>query len=138
MPYQSDLPELRYYKGDLDELMHRISYWDEKTGRLIIVDEGYLTNHASIPKIVPPFIINDRGRITPAAVIHDYLYDIGQLGFTPECEAWMSRSDADRIFLDIMLEMGMPKWRAYLAYSAVRLNLLAQARWAEEHNHEDF
>lgn len=45
-----------------------------------------------------------------AAVIHDYLIRL----------ALCARRDADDIFLEAMLAIGMPKWRAEVMHLAVR------------------
>ena len=77
----------------------------------IVIPVGFQTDFASIPSafriIVPPF-----GRHAPAAVIHDYLYAIGQNGM---------RRYADRIFRDAMKESGVPFTRRWLMYAMVRL-----------------
>jgi hypothetical protein len=78
-------------------------------GASVIVPEGFVTDLASVPRILwaifPPF-----GRYTEAAVVHDYLYRI---------EA--DRKEADKEFYYIMRDEGVKKWKAKLMYWAVRL-----------------
>jgi hypothetical protein len=72
---------------------------------------GFVTDFASIPpffqSLIQPF-----GRHAPAAVLHDYLYAIGQK---------RARAIADRLFLNAMREAGVPAFRRSLMYRMVRL-----------------
>ncbi|EFI4072610.1 DUF1353 domain-containing protein [Escherichia coli] len=74
------------------------------------VPEGYVTDLASVPRILwsvfPP-----HGRYAKAAIIHDWLYD----------NALRTKREADKIFLDAMCVLGVPRWRRVLMYAAVRL-----------------
>ena len=76
----------------------------------ITVHAGFVTDFASVPRmfwlILPPW-----GRYAPAAVVHDFLYYTGHL----------PRAKADRIFLVLMAKRGVPAWKRYLIYWAVRL-----------------
>ncbi|EBW6364527.1 phage tail protein, partial [Salmonella enterica subsp. enterica serovar Oranienburg] len=56
--------------------------------------------------ILPP-----DGKYAKAAIIHDYLYD----------NALRTKQEADRIFLDGMTVLGVPKWKRAIMYQAVRL-----------------
>lgn len=75
---------------------------------VITVPKGKVTDLASVPKLLwgifPPY-----GRYTESAVVHDYLYAIGH-----------NRKEADKIFLELMLNNGTSKLRAYPMYLAVR------------------
>ena len=75
------------------------------------VPKGFRTNFASTPwwlwAIFPP-----RGRWSRAAILHDYIYS--QPG---EC----SRFLADALFREAMESSGVPLWRRFLMYYAVRL-----------------
>jgi hypothetical protein len=89
-------------------------------GILIEVGEGFPTDLATIPwpLIAVPGAAR-YGNHNRAAVIHDYLYFMrGQVGQGVQ----MSRAEADRLFLDIMLEDGVAGWKAWLMYLAVRVS----------------
>lgn len=77
----------------------------------ITVPAGFTTDGASVPDwlqhIFDPF---DPDYAT-AAVIHDWLY----------YKKLVSRKEADKIFLEVMLKMGTPRWKAYTFYYTVRL-----------------
>ncbi|EBY8229153.1 DUF1353 domain-containing protein, partial [Salmonella enterica subsp. enterica serovar Adelaide] len=45
-----------------------------------------------------------------AAIIHDYLYD----------NAFRTKQEADLIFLDGMMVLGVPEWKRIVMYLAVR------------------
>ena len=77
---------------------------------VIRVPAGFVTDLASVPRflwsILPP-----HGRYAKAAIVHDYLYDY----------AIGTRKRADDIFLEGMKVLGVPKWRRYVMYWAVRM-----------------
>ena len=75
-----------------------------------LIPAGFQTDFASVPRplwvLFPPY-----GKYTKAAVVHDWLY----------VERPVSRKDADGIFRRIMRELGVPWWRRYLMWAAVRI-----------------
>ncbi|MDL2275150.1 DUF1353 domain-containing protein [Desulfosarcina sp. OttesenSCG-928-G10] len=76
---------------------------------IIVVPAGTETDFASVPRalwrILPPW-----GKYSPAAVVHDYLYDSGI----------MTRAEADQVFLDLMKALGVPYLTRYAMYWGVR------------------
>ena len=80
------------------------------SGDIVSVPQGFRTDFASVPRIfwriVPPV-----GLYGKAAVVHDYLYDSRE----------RSRADADKIFLEAMIVLGVPKLQRNLMYRAVRI-----------------
>ncbi len=72
---------------------------------------GFVTDFASIPSFFH-FIVQPFGRHAPAAVLHDYLYALGQK---------KARRLADRLFLNAMKDAGVPGFRRSLMYRMVRL-----------------
>lgn len=88
------------------------TYYHEVKGTEIVVTvpEGFVTDFASIPgpaqALIQPF-----GRHAPAAVLHDFLYALGQR---------KARAYADRLFLHAMKESGVPYWRRSVMYRMVR------------------
>lgn len=92
----------------LEEFQYRIG--NEHTGDLIVVPEGFITDFASIPRlfwnILPPF-----GKYSPAAVIHDYLYN----------RRLYSRKKCDQVFLEAMTVMKVVWWKRQTMYWAVRV-----------------
>ncbi|EHM6603896.1 DUF1353 domain-containing protein [Salmonella enterica] len=51
------------------------------------------------------------GKYAKAAIIHDYMYD----------NALRTKQEADLIFLDGMVVLGVPKWKRTVMYWAVRM-----------------
>ncbi len=80
------------------------------SGQVITVPVGVITDLASVPRLLwtifPPL-----GKYSKAAILHDYLYD----------QAIGTKEWADKIFLEAMEVLGVPKWRRILMYWAVRL-----------------
>lgn len=80
---------------------------------LIKIPAGFITDFASIPPFLQIFI-NKYGEHNSASIIHDWLY-------SKECYLRISRLEADRIFLEIMLENKVNKIKAHIMYRAVRI-----------------
>jgi hypothetical protein len=93
-------------------LVERFSVYTEQTGEekvWIEVEEGFETDFASIPKIFLPFL-EWRDKFNKAAVVHDWLYNTKQF----------DRKTTDKIFLELMLTLGINEFKAYLFYFIVR------------------
>jgi len=83
-----------------------------RTGRehiRYIVPAGFVTDFASVPRILWP-ILPPYGRYGKAAVLHDYLYRSGIV----------ERYEADLIFKEAMEVLGVAKWKMTLLYWGVR------------------
>ncbi|EIZ2109275.1 DUF1353 domain-containing protein [Salmonella enterica] len=76
---------------------------------VISVSAGFVTDLASVPRIFWTLLPPD-GKYAKAAIIHDYLYD----------NALRTKKEADRIFLDGMTVLGVPRWKRTIMYWAVR------------------
>ena len=80
-------------------------------GRFISPPEGLITDFASIPKplweVFPPTGDGPKARYGLSAVIHDYLYQTGQIDGVP-----IARRYADAIFYAANLSLGIPRWLA--------------------------
>ncbi|EAP2902404.1 DUF1353 domain-containing protein [Salmonella enterica subsp. enterica serovar Chester] len=85
-------------------------YLSEDYSDVIEVPAGFITDLATIPRIFWSLMPPD-GRYAKAAIIHDYLYD----------NALRTKYEADRIFLDGMTVLGVPRWKRTIIYWAVRL-----------------
>lgn len=85
------------------------SYLDPDYG-LIEVPADFVTDFASVPRWPLTFaLLGQYGHA--AAVLHDWLYTTGQL----------SRTDADRVFLNALRSCGIARWRSWLMFSGVRI-----------------
>ena len=86
-----------------------------RIGKTLHVPTWFPTDLASIPALGRPFFkVNGKHRV--AAIVHDMLYS------AQHClEQEYTRKQADKIFLDIMCELGVNLFKAYAMYLAVRL-----------------
>jgi hypothetical protein len=76
----------------------------------ITVPTGFITDFASVPRVPLAFwLTGDTAH--DAAVIHDYLYSTGMF----------KREIADAVLLEAMAASGIPIWRRYAMYFAVRV-----------------
>lgn len=89
-----------------------------ENGDCYTIPEGFVTDFASVPRclwwLLPPM-----GRYGKAALLHDWLYSVRTT----------SRKEADEIFLDAMLMMGVRKLIALAMFVAVRL--FGWTRWKD-------
>ncbi len=85
-------------------------YLSDDNSDVISVPAGFVTDLASVPRIFWTLLPPD-GKYAKAAIIHDYLYD----------NALRTKKEADKIFLDGMTVLGVPKWKRTVMYWAVRM-----------------
>jgi hypothetical protein len=97
---------------------HRVCHplvFEAKDGHTFVVPAGFVTDGASVPRLMwalyPPF----GDDYEPAAVLHDYLY--------AHAEAFegLTRRDADDIFLEAMTAAGFRASGRRAIYWAVRV-----------------
>ena len=93
-----------------EEFSVRVGKVSAFVDEVVTVPKGFVTDFASIPRVVRSFI-PQLGRYSWAAVVHDYLYSEGD----------GKRKDADLLFLALMASSGVPWWKRRLIYRAVRL-----------------
>ena len=92
-------------------LVQSFGYRDETEKLEIVVPTTFRTDFASIPDLAR-IALSPFGRHAKAAVIHDWLYAIGEPGL---------RATADRVFLHAMVELGVDKAARDLMYGAVSI-----------------
>ena len=81
------------------------------------VPEGFVADGASVPRIFWPFMPPD-GQHRAAALAHDWIY--ANKGEMDELGMFVQRKQADGIFHSLLLQAGVGRFRAWLAYRAVR------------------
>ena len=89
--------------------MTSLTYLDSRGLMATSVPRGFITDLASIPRILHS-LIPVNGRHSPAAIVHDYLYA------TQRC----TRKQADETFLWAMESLGVNAVRRYAMYAGVR------------------
>jgi hypothetical protein len=82
----------------------------QSRGREVVVPAGFVTDMASVPRalwwLMPPW-----DRYGPAAIVHDLDYR----------QQWVSRAEADALFLAGMAALKVPGPRRWVIYLALRL-----------------
>lgn len=87
-----------------------LQYQTPLIGNGIEVPKGFITDFASVPRI--PVVYSLTGNTAhDAAVVHDYLYQTHII----------SKKLADKIFLEAMKVMKVPRWRRWVMYYTVRV-----------------
>jgi hypothetical protein len=84
---------------------------------VIEVPQGFVTDYASIPPVVRPWL-ERHGSYSRAAVIHDYLY------WSQIC----TKTQADNIMLIAMQELRVPRRKRWAIHQAV--SLFGRSAWA--------
>ena len=101
------------------EFDHRLktNRWIVKRPIYLFADEKSMSAHtemrsdlASIPKLIRTLFPID-GRHVRAAILHDAMYR----WYSP-----FNRAEADWLFYTMMMQDGVPRWRAELMYQGVR------------------
>lgn len=87
----------------------------------ITVLNGFTYDRASIPRVL--WVLIDKDSLSNVApLLHDLLYRHG--GALPENQVSpyrkFSRKDTDDLFLELMTDCGVKRWRREAAYQAVR------------------
>lgn len=97
------------------ELFRPLDYHvgERNSDEVIHIPEGTKTDFASVPPGFRNLFPKD-GSYTPAAIIHDYLYE------TRGLRGRYTRAQCDRIFLEAMKVVGVGVVRRRLMYRAVR------------------
>jgi hypothetical protein len=98
---------------------------------VITVPAGSTTDFASVPQVFQSFVPRT-GAWTKAAVVHDHLCERLR-GYTysasfPEhrrIEPTFNAVETDAVFEKIMIEDGVPRWKAAIMWTAVRWAALA-------------
>ena len=81
--------------------------------RAFVVPAGFRYDRATMPLAARALV--DRDRLDPAALAHDWALSV-------RYDWALSRRDCDRLFLNVaLLTPGLSRWRARLAYLAVRI-----------------
>lgn len=107
-----------YFIGELDvellesgawRLREELCYSSESLGAIVTVPEGFETDFASVPRLPVVYLLAGDTAHRPA-VVHDFLY----------AEGVVTRAQADQVLLEAMEVTGVPYWRRYSMYWAVR------------------
>jgi len=84
-------------------------YFNSPSLGWIEVPTGFDTDYASVPRIFWSVYPPD-GSYTEAAVVHDFLYD----------EQPCTRAEADAVFMEAMVALGVPWLRRQILHKSVR------------------
>lgn len=94
----------------------------------ITIKKGFVCNLASLPRIVWVFAAPTDPGIREAALIHDWFYrntDVRLFQIYSDhlsaTTCGVTRETADEIFLEELEDEGIPKWKRYPMFWAVRL-----------------
>ncbi len=82
--------------------------------REVYVPQGFESDGASVPRFFWRLVFpNSDTKALRAAFAHDYIYRKHPKNWT--------REEADKMFCDLLIRDGIPKWRSKLAYWGLRL-----------------
>ncbi len=101
------------------QLVKPVSYQGAK--ETFVVPAGQDTDFASVPAALM-WLIPRYGRWTKAAILHDYLWRSGVI----------NKTDADGIFRRALRELGVPLYKRWMMWSAVRVTSIMKHREFKE------
>lgn len=107
------------------KVLEPFSFYPSPKAVVITVPAGFITDYASIPRFLWSWL-PAWGPYGPAAVVHDYLYYLGDTAVvpdprTPEIPTKCNRKVADQIFERGMSAVGVNWFKRKIIYSAVRV-----------------
>lgn len=114
MPYPVTFDEPKIEPIDGSKWLLKDNWTVTYRGDTYIVESGFITDGASIPFFLR-WLCGDpmqKPRVY-AAIIHDWFY----AGRIPHAY----RPEADDLYRDMMISLGVPRWKAYLEWKALRL-----------------
>jgi hypothetical protein len=115
-------PVVSYNNDGFWTLIYTYPVYDPVKEEWVVIKAGFVFDLASVPRVAwwacAPFELS-----IVAPLAHDWLY-AGKLG-------GYTRKEADDFFLYLMKREGVPRWRRYIAYHAVRL--FGKKHWRGEH-----
>lgn len=79
----------------------------------VIVPENFITDFASTPKILYP-LLPPVGIYNKATIVHDFLY-------SKQSKFQFTRKVCDKVFLQALEVLSVPKWKRLLMFWGVRL-----------------
>lgn len=105
MPFDNDPLVVTFLDGHHWRLSNDLHWTDPDKGWTITVPSGFCTDFASVPRglwnVFPP-----AGRYAPAAVLHDFLYQHGQV-LTADLAVEISRAYADSVLRRASGDLGV-------------------------------
>ena len=110
--------------GKHKRVLEPFRFWleDVGSGNHIVVPAGFISDGASIPRVVWPLVGSPwMGRYVQAAILHDYLYyKNGWVGCN-KCNFKLERHEVDKVFKRAMGVLSTPKYDISVIYAAVKL-----------------
>lgn len=91
-------------------LEEALLYRSDLLNRMIVVPHGFQTDLSSVPRLPVVYWLTGNTSIS-AAVVHDWLYSSHEV----------DRKTADAILREASAATGVPAWRRFLMFGAVRL-----------------
>lgn len=106
-------------------LQRNLSYTAGDAGDVITVPAGFVTDLASIPRLVWSFYPPD-GPWVKAAIIHDFLYDTQGTGIWHNHRgntriAPYTRAESDAVLKEGMADRAIGAWEQFVIWCAVRI-----------------
>ena len=110
--------DLEYLDGRTWRPIGDFTFGSVTLARTIAIPSGFVTDFASIPRILCP-VLPPTGRYGKAAVVHDFLYR------TPHIA---TRAEADQVLVEAMVDLGVGRFTRWLIYAGVRVGGAASYR----------
>lgn len=97
-----------------------LRYQSPRLRVVVGIAPGFVTDFASIPRILWAVLPPSDGDYDAAAVVHDWLYTYAD-DLTRRIGHAVSRADADAVLLEAMTALGVRPWKRRVIYAGVRI-----------------
>jgi hypothetical protein len=100
-------------EGDPWITLEPLNFWSRKFQKNYVVPKDFVTDLASVPRLPLVYLLT-AGTAHAPAIVHDFQYR------SPRLRRVTSKAEADSVFYEGMLDTGVPSWRAWLMWRAVK------------------
>jgi hypothetical protein len=105
--------------ADTHMLLAALCFYSALLGALIVAPTGFITDFASVPRIVLAYLLFG-GKGKRAAVIHDWLYSGALVWVRGELRA-LTREECDAVFREALQATGYNKFTVWAMFTGVRI-----------------
>jgi hypothetical protein len=114
----SGLSNVTNLKDGIRARLNRVLAYKTKDGWMIKVPRGFITNYASIPRVIWS-VIPPHGKYNRPAIIHDFLYKYAPID--PKTGKKCTQSRADYIIREGCEAVGVRWWKKWSIWSGLRI-----------------
>jgi len=118
--------------------LNTIVMWSDAANMEIIIPKGFITDGASVPRVLWRLAPPIHATHLAAAIVHDYLYRCRRLPHVEVSTTFVdSRAVADAVFYEALVFLGMSRIKARVMWLGVRVGGGFGSNKREKINYDD-